>query len=149
MTHPMTVAGTKPFAAWTTLGVALLLVPAVAGCSSAKGGLSVTDRANTLSVCTDVASDVKDAAVVAEKAASGQVTQSEAQTQLAPIATKVQDLASKNASLPVGTTLTTLSKDITALQKITPSDAAGLKTAASQLGTDVKAVLSSCAAVGK
>jgi hypothetical protein len=121
----------------------------MAACSSSKGGLSVTDRASTLSVCTDVASDVKDAAVIAEKAASGQVTQSQAQTQLAPIAAKVQDLASKNANLPVGTSLTTLSKDITALQKITPSDAAGLKTAGSQLGTDVKAVLSSCAAVGQ
>lgn len=149
MTDPMTFAGTKPYARWTTLGVALLLLPAVAGCSSSKGGLSVTDRASTLSVCTDVASDVKDAAAVAEKAASGQVTQSEAQAQLAPIAAKVQDLASKNTNLPVGTSLTTLSKDITALQKITPSDAAGLKTAASQLGTDVKAVLSSCAAVGQ
>lgn len=149
MTHPRTAADTKPYAAWTTLGVALLLVPAMAACSSSKGGLSVTDRASTLSVCTDVASDVKDAAVIAEKAASGQVTQSQAQAQLAPIAAKVQDLASKNANLPVGTSLTTLSKDITALQKITPSDAAGLKTAGSQLGTDVKAVLSSCAAVGQ
>ncbi|HEV7147924.1 MAG TPA: hypothetical protein VGN48_13100, partial [Pedococcus sp.] len=79
MTHPRTAADTKPYAAWTTLGVALLLVPAMAACSSSKGGLSVTDRASTLSVCTDVASDVKDAAVIAEKAASGQVTQSQAQ----------------------------------------------------------------------
>jgi hypothetical protein len=149
MTHPIPFAGSKPYAVWRTLAVALLLVPAVAACGSSKGGLSVTDRANTLSVCTDAASDVKDASVVAEKAASGQVTQSEAQAQLAPIAAKVQDLASKNANLPVGTSLTTLSKDITALQKITPSDAAALKTAASQLGTDVKAVLSSCAAVGQ
>lgn len=145
----MTLDSMRPCAAWAMAGAALLLVTGVAGCGSSKGGLSVTDRANTLSVCTDVASDVKDAAVVAEKAASGQVTRSEAQAQLAPIATKVQDLASKNTNLPVGTSLRTLSNDITAIQKVTSNDAAGLKTAASQLGTDVKAVLASCAAVGQ
>ena len=125
-----------------------VLAASLAACSQSGSGGSVADRANTVAVCAQVAADVKDATVVAEKVASGQTSHADAATQLQPIAAKVRDLASKNSGLPVGHALTTLSDSITSLQKLSPSDAAGAQAAVSKIGTDLKAVLSTCTAAG-
>ena len=125
------------------LGGALVL----AGCGGGSSGLTGQQRLQTGQVCVDRAGSVSTAAQVGLKLANGSITQADATTRLQPIAKHVSDLASQNASLPVGTSLKQLADSISKVQTISPSNAADVQTAGSQLTTATKDLLTSCAAL--
>lgn len=90
---------------------------------------------------------MKSAAVIGAKVAQQSVTPDAAMQQLQPIAVKVSALAQQNAVLPIAHSLTQLSDAVTALGKLTPTDAAAIQTASGTLLTATKSVLADCAAV--
>ncbi len=119
----------------------------LAGCGGGSSGLTGQQRLQTGQVCVDVAGSVSTAAQVGLKLANSSITQADATARLQPIERHVSDLASQNASLPVGTNLKQLADSISKVQTISPSNAADVKAAGTQLTTATKDLLTSCAAV--
>ncbi len=105
-------------------------------------------RLQTGQVCLGVAGSVSTAAQVGLKLASGSITQADATGRLGPIASHLTDLATKNASLPVGASLRALSVSIAKVQMTSPTNLAEVKAAGTQLTTATKALLVSCANAG-
>ena len=130
-----------------SLGPAVLVGLMVAGCGGSSSGLSVQQRVQTGQVCVDVAGSVSTAAQVGLKLANGSITQADATAQLQPVTTRVRDLATQNAALPIGTSLQQLSDSIGKVQAASPGNVADVKAAGSQLTTATKDLLSSCAAI--
>jgi len=129
-------------------GVSMLLGGLViAGCGGGSSGLSGQQRLQTGQVCVDVAGSVSTAAQVGLKLANGSMTQADATARLQPIAKHVSDLATQNASLPVGTSLKQLADSISKVQTISPSKLADVQAGGTQLTTATKDLLTSCAAV--
>ncbi len=118
------------------------------GCGGSGGsGLSASQRVQTGTVCVDVAGAVSTAAQVGLKLANGSLSQAAATAQLAPIQKHVSDLAAQNSALPAAASLTALAASITKIEGVSPSAAADLQTAGTQITTATKDLLSACAAV--
>ena len=128
----------------------LLLVPVtllIVSCqSSGSSGLSITDRTSTAQVCLQVVGSIKDAVSVGVQVAAQSITPTQAGQHLQPIKTKVDSLASANASLPVSAKLTALSTAITGVTATSSTDPNAYKTSALALRDAAQAVLSSCTA---
>ena len=122
---------------------------AVPACGSGSSGLSLADRATTVSVCVQAGTAVRDAASVAVQLASTSITPSQAQQQLQAEQATVDRLAAANSSLPIGVKLKGLAAAIAMLQKQNPADPASLQQPANDLRKAAEAVLGGCAAVGK
>lgn len=138
--------------AFVVLASSALAGSLVAGCGSSSGGsgssgLSMSAKLSTVTVCAQVASDLKDVAVVAEQLATQKISQTDAVNKLQPIEKSVSTTGSQNASLPVGKALTQLGTDITAVTKVNTGDTNALTQAAKTLLNDGKSILSDCAAV--
>lgn len=137
------------------LGVLVLVLAVVGltGCSGSgeepDGGLSLADKARTVSLCLDVAASAQSAADVGARVAQGAITQAQAAAELEPIATRVSSLAAQNAALPIGKNLQKLSDRMVALQKVDPSTPTDFQAAADALASESRAVLDDCTAVGK
>ena len=128
----------------------LLLVPVtlmIVSCQgSGSSGLSIADRTSTAQVCLQVGGAIKDAVSVGVQVAAQSITPAQAGQHLQPIKTKVDSLASANASLPVSAKLTALSTAITGVTAINSTDPNAYKSSAIALRDAAQAVLSGCTA---
>ena len=114
---------------------------------SGSSGLSITDRTSTAQVCVQVGGSIKDAVSIGVQVAAQSITPAQAGQHLQPIKTKVDSLASANASLPVSAKLTALSTAITGVTATSSTDPSAYKSSATALRDAAQAVLGSCAAV--
>lgn len=108
--------------------------------------MTLNQRVTTVQVCLSAGGYVTSAAVIGAKIAQQSATPGAAAQQLQPIAVTVSALTRQNAVLPTGHSLIQRSEAIMALEKLTPTDAAGIQTASGTLLTATISVLADCAA---
>lgn len=143
--------------------VALCATAGLTACGS-SGGTSTTTAANAATgtataaatkptiqqriaaakACAPVLKPLAGAAPVIRGVATQKIAPADAAKQLAPLVQAVQKAAAANASSPAAPALTKLSTDITALQSNPPKGAAAIKTAATGLLADARALTAAC-----